>query len=66
LWLGAGGFGCPDCKSQHVPVQFDAIGLQIPNGANTFISISAVTIASCADTMLAPENETVAKVEFRP
>src|SRR5580693_5827610 len=42
----------PDFKSQHVPVQPDAIGLQAANGESTTISTSAFTRALCADASL--------------
>jgi hypothetical protein len=50
LCFPATGFAFPDLRSQHRPVQPDAIGLQTENGDRTIISTSAVTSASCADT----------------
>src|SRR5580692_5587430 len=43
--LPGDGFGLPDLKSQQVPVQLDAIGLQAVKGERTTISISAITSA---------------------
>jgi len=46
------GFALPDLISQHVPVQFEAIGLQTANGESTTISTAAITVASCSATSL--------------
>ena len=46
------GFALPDFTSQHVPVQFEAIGLQAANGESTTISTAAVTVAFCSATSL--------------
>src|SRR6202042_3251975 len=43
--LPAADFGLPDFKSQQVPVQPDAMGLQAVNGERTTISIAVVTSA---------------------
>ena len=56
-------FGCRVCKSQHVPVQVDAIGLQTANGASTFISTcgrhdrlaSETSVSSCSNAADAQE-----------
>ena len=50
--LPGDGLVLPDFKSQHVPVQLDAIGLQTANGESTIISTSAVTSALCSATSL--------------
>ena len=49
--LPGNGFASP-ALSQHIPVQFDAIGLQTANGDSTTISTPAVTSALCSATWL--------------
>ena len=45
--LPGGGFAPPNLRSQHIPVQLEATGLQTANGVSTIISTSAVTSARC-------------------
>jgi hypothetical protein len=47
-----GGFDPSDLKSQHIPVQLEAIGLQTANEDVTTISTSAVTSALFSATWL--------------
>jgi hypothetical protein len=54
--LASDGLALPDFKSQQVPVQLDAIGLQTANGESTTISTSAVTSALCSATSLSISN----------
>src|ERR1700712_695587 len=50
--LPGDGLACPDCRSQHEPVQAEAIGLQAANGDSTTISTSARTLALCSEILL--------------
>ena len=59
--LSCNGVAFPDRRSQHRPVQADAIGLQTANGDSTIISTSAVTRASCADTSVSIWNTRLTK-----
>src|ERR1700722_17662591 len=50
--LPGAAFALPDFRSQQVPVQPDATGLQTANGDSTIISTSAVTSALSSATLL--------------
>jgi hypothetical protein len=50
------GLALPDVKSQQVPVQLDATGLQTAKGESTIISTSAVTSALWPATSLSISN----------
>ena len=57
-------FGFPDFKSQQVPVQPDAMGLQAVNGERTTISISVVTSASVAGLLAVDLKDPVHREEI--